>query len=90
MSKYVPMVLDIGMPLSKKMCVRRLSLLVALIGMAHPFRAEEHAYGETHIGALVVVCVVIALVRDAVDAFQAVRVPLFATIISLGCTRSTY
>ena len=90
MSKYVPMVLDIGMPLSKKMCVRRLSLLVALIGMAHPFRAEEHAYGETHLGALVVVCVVIALVRDAVDAFQAVRVPLFATIISLGCTRSTY
>ena len=52
--------------------VDRLLVLLALEPLA---LSEEHAYGEDHIDALVVVFVVVVLVRDEVDALELVRVP---------------
>ena len=49
-------------------------VLLALAPLALSL-SEEHAYGEDHVHALVVVFVVVVLVRDAVDAFQLVRAP---------------
>ena len=53
-----------------------LELLLVLLALEPLALSEEHAYGEDHIHARVAVFVVVALVRDSVDALQLVRVSL--------------